>query len=558
MERVLLYVHFNKLGRVSDHVFYQLEQIKPIFSRILFISNSPLDTGARKKLQEELGISDLLERENRGFDFAAWREGMEFLGFESLKNYQSLTLMNDTCFGPLWSLEELYQEFEQDGQVDFWGMTNFRKTKYFPEHLQSYFLSFKQAVLRDEAFKRFWSQVENFQDVQKVIDRYETQFTAYFQKAGYRYKAVFDTRQEAAEDLIHPDFSYYKPQQILERRLPLLKVKAVQGHPFLAPYLLRLIEEHSAYPTHLIKKHVFDFIQPDAAFLLQDKCLAAGGQAFEPEKKTALHIHVTDMALFARYREALFALPFQLDYLLTAASQTILSQLERDLADSGRSYQFILSQQENPLLVLFSQRELLQGYASIGHLSTQALIEGSPAADAEMRDDLFQMMLENASASLQRLEGEARLGLVIPDLPRAVRLGQLREKDQDLRAKMQAVWEELGCQKQLPLDSSGIFTRVYGGFLWFKYPALESLFDLAGGLFAPLFLSDPSAIWEHLLVYVAWDRNYDFNIMSSDLLPALLDRQRRAADLMRQKEKLSPKSFLARMRGRLSALLNLK
>ena len=40
MERILLYVHFNKYKRVSNHVFYQLEQLKPLFSKIIFIFHS--------------------------------------------------------------------------------------------------------------------------------------------------------------------------------------------------------------------------------------------------------------------------------------------------------------------------------------------------------------------------------------------------------------------------------------------------------------------------------------------------------------------------------------
>lgn len=119
MERILLYVHFNKCNHISGHVFYQLEQLKPLFSKIIFISNSPLSNEDKCRLREDLGISDLLERDNRGFDFAAWRDGMNWLGFDTLQNSDSLTLMNDTCFGPLWDLEPIYQRFEADSQVDF-------------------------------------------------------------------------------------------------------------------------------------------------------------------------------------------------------------------------------------------------------------------------------------------------------------------------------------------------------------------------------------------------------------------------------------------------------
>ena len=43
--------------------------------------------------------------------------------------------------GPLWDLTDIYRKFENDGSVDFLGMTNFRKNQQFPEHIQSYYLN---------------------------------------------------------------------------------------------------------------------------------------------------------------------------------------------------------------------------------------------------------------------------------------------------------------------------------------------------------------------------------------------------------------------------------
>ena len=111
------------------------------------ISNSQLTKSATVTL-EELGIAEVIQRENLGFDFAAWRDGMAHVGFERLADFDSVTLMNDTCFGPLWDMSDLVEDFEQRQSVDFWGMTNFRKTKYFEEHLQSYFYIFQKSCCR--------------------------------------------------------------------------------------------------------------------------------------------------------------------------------------------------------------------------------------------------------------------------------------------------------------------------------------------------------------------------------------------------------------------------
>ena len=62
-------------------------------------------------------------------------------------------------------------------------------------------------------------------------------------------------------------------------------------------------------------------------------------------------------------------------------------------------------------------------------------------------------------------------------------------------------------------------------------------------------------ILESLLVYLAWDQDYDFKIMPKTPLPALLDLQREAEQLIQQKGKLVHKSLAKKVRTYLSSLL---
>ena len=545
MERILLYVHFNKYKRVSNHVFYQLEQLRPLFSKILFISNSHIEEATKKKLHDEFGISNLLERDNQGYDFAAWRDGMSAVGFEELKNYDSLTLMNDTCFGPLWDLEPIYKRFEADTQVDFWGMTNFRKTKYFEEHLQSYFVTFKQQILRAISFQEFWTKVKDFTDVQDVIDHYETKFTQYFTEAGFTYQALFDTRLEEAIDLIHPDFTYYKPFTILEKKVPFLKVKAISGNPFSARYLLEEIKGRTSYPVSLISEHIFEYVGPDVPCLLQDKQLSRDDKNDSPEKPVALHIHVTDLQVFEQFKDKWEDLSLQYQFVVTTADEEIFAQLLGNV--SGR-YQVLLGKEENSIQAMLEQSDLLQKFAFVGHISTVNLVDRIPQLNNAMRRELMEMMFENANASIKALERNGKLGLVIPDLPSLVRYGLFEQKT--YRKEMAAIWQELHCQKTFDFEQYPVFTRVYGGFLWFKPSALIRLFQNDYQLSAQ---TEPQVL-ENLLVYLAWDQDYDFKIMRRTPLPALLDLQREAEQLIQQKGKLAHKSLAKKVRRYLSNL----
>ena len=252
MNRILLYIHYNKFDEVSEHVLYQLEQIKPLFSRVILISNSRLEKNYMRKL-EMIGITEIIQRANIGFDFAAWRDGMEYVGFDHFEKYDSVTLMNDTCIGPLWPLEPYFRSFESAIDCDFWGMTNFKKTKYFREHVQSYFVSYSREVVSSKVFKSFWMNVKSYDNVRQVIDNYETKFTSELKRTGFNYQVVFNTLGEKSDDMLHPDFSYYRPFDILNHRVPFLKIKALQSHQEQANQLKCEIKSISDFPSEILE-----------------------------------------------------------------------------------------------------------------------------------------------------------------------------------------------------------------------------------------------------------------------------------------------------------------
>ena len=255
MNRILLYVHYNKSDKLSSHVLYQLEQLLPLFSRVLFISNSYLSTEHLNSLRK-IGVNEVIQRKNIGYDFAAWRDGMNYIGFNSLVDYDSVTLMNDTCIGPLWDLKEYFEEFEKRADIDFWGMTNFRKTKYFKEHLQSYFVSYSRQVVSSKVFQKFWTSIRDYENIRSVIDHYETRFTGILTKSGFKYGVVFNTINEDAGDLIHPDFSYYRAEEILKRQVPFIKIKVFQVNSEQTNYIKNQINHLTDYPMTVLNEQL--------------------------------------------------------------------------------------------------------------------------------------------------------------------------------------------------------------------------------------------------------------------------------------------------------------
>lgn len=100
MNRLALYVFWEKDGIVRDYVTYYLNALKEVAQDIIVIVNGKLSAEGRKKL-EELG-ADILVRENEGLDFAAWKAALEDIGWDKLSLYDELILCNSSCYGPVY------------------------------------------------------------------------------------------------------------------------------------------------------------------------------------------------------------------------------------------------------------------------------------------------------------------------------------------------------------------------------------------------------------------------------------------------------------------------
>ena len=144
MKRLLIFVHYNQYNNLSTYVLNLLEEVSHLYEKIIFVSNSVL-SNQHILLLNKL-CKKVIQRENIGFDFGAWRDALLEEKWENLEEYDSITLMNDTCFGPLFNLENVYKAMEEK-DVDFWGISNHKRTdsgmpgtnESVPEHIKSYF-----------------------------------------------------------------------------------------------------------------------------------------------------------------------------------------------------------------------------------------------------------------------------------------------------------------------------------------------------------------------------------------------------------------------------------
>ncbi|AKL98623.1 rhamnan synthesis F family protein [Endomicrobium proavitum] len=282
MKRILFFVHYNKYNKIAAHVLQTLQSIKHLYDRVVFVSNSPVSHEYKNKLD---GLQDkIILRENKGFDFGAWKDALLSENAQELFSYDNITLMNDTGFGPLFPIDGLYKAAEESG-VDFWGLTlqqeglvdipllNLREK--YPAHIQSYFMSFNKNVVSSDAFVNFWKNVQYETRVENVILKYETQLTHILADAGFKYVAMFNS------------VSMYETgiTTLVKLGVPFIKVKE-----FKSCGNVRAVKKYTKYPVSLICDYFSQAYPVFAAFFFRDKPYLLF--AFKRISKFAYHKYV--------------------------------------------------------------------------------------------------------------------------------------------------------------------------------------------------------------------------------------------------------------------------
>ena len=526
MNNILFYVHYNKNSGLHAHVEYHFEKLRPLFNRIVLVSNSPLSSEHTGRLSPF--VDDIFERANIGFDFYAWKEAMDREGPASMADYDSVTLMNDTWFGPLFDMGEAYDRMLAD-TCNFWGMINHRRKEEIipelgtsiPEHIQSFFLVFKREVVSSPSWSAFWGKMKCETNVFRVIANYEVQLTEILCQAGFKYKVLLDTLQLS---LAPDELSYVPADYCISYRLPTLKIKALLQHKD-PRYIIGEIRRLTSYPVELIEDCISKDLPPDRSVLYCDKVLDPSFQASPSTwALAAIHVHVYYIDVWKKYLRYLQVLSFPYALYVTTVSDEkaveIESLIEQFPTVKREKCEISISPNKGrDLLPWLTLAEELGQYDLVLHAHTKRSPTAAEWVGASWQQDIFDAMLEQAPRIAQAFAKTPNLGIAIPDVPRFWRYiaPVQHESEAQFIGLMDELWWDMGCEKKVNFRSAPAFVMPYGTMFWYHPVALRKLTSLEIGPYRvpdePLPDRTILHAMERLMVYVAWDAGFDYRIV---------------------------------------------
>lgn len=265
MKRLLIYCIYDKDGIVDDYILYFLNSMRSICEEICVVVNGNLSEQSKIKLEKF--VQKVIVRENIGFDSSAYKTALETYGFDKIKTYDELILANDTVYGPIYDIGEVFSEQSANEKIDFWGITRhpklsktFANQQTYP-HIQSYFLVFKNTILSSKEFENFWGNLKVARNYDEAIGFFELKLTNFFEQKGFKSNCLIDMKDYIKDensylfysnDFLKTNKLLFIKKRIFNTKNGILKSHIKKGIMILIEYL----DKETSYDTKLIYKNI--------------------------------------------------------------------------------------------------------------------------------------------------------------------------------------------------------------------------------------------------------------------------------------------------------------
>ena len=510
--RLLIYVINNEYNNVSSYIFYQLNHINHLFSKIIIISNSEIKKS--NKLINIINKTIFIYQKTIFSKYEAWYKAILNFGFLNLIKYDEITFMTDECYGPFWEIDEYFINFEKEKEVDFWGIISFKNKKII-----DYFITFKSNIIKNKIFIDFWNNEKLFKK-NKIIN-----ISKYFLNKNFKYKTIYNIDYLYEDEFI----------ELLIKKIPFFIISDLNFNSTLSFFFLEKIYKYTNYPIDNILFHLSKFINPDNINILPFKYLKKVENKNLKKKKIAIHLHIFYPELlkdFIYYFHENIKYNFDL-YITTDnlnKKDIITENLKhyKSIIKFNFNYYVIITLNKGrDIYPMVQIKKYLSKYDYIGHFHDKRSPINYYLTESWTKDIMY-MMINCTNNIISNFIKNDELGIVIADVPSLFRYKKFIEKDYDekLLVYLDNIWNNLKIKKKFKINDNKTFIFSYGTYLWFKYDALRPFFNINEKDIPnePLGRLTSLHLIERIFIYIAWSQNYDFKISPNLIqIPAFLN-----------------------------------
>lgn len=216
-----LFVTYAPRPEIKAHVLHHLRAFQDAgFDTALIINtdHAPERFAIDPTLQQRCRA--ICIRQNVGYDFAAWSHLAQLLQADT--DVDRIVLANDSIIGPLEpkAFEAILRRVRASS-ADVVGLTESRHPRW---HLQSFFLVFQHAALRDGSFSQMVATIQNLPSKELVIELYETRVSQQLHDRGLKCEALFPC---LSTDIYSSNDTHFRWDTLIETGFPYLKISVL-------------------------------------------------------------------------------------------------------------------------------------------------------------------------------------------------------------------------------------------------------------------------------------------------------------------------------------------
>ena len=490
MRRLALYSFYSKSGSAGSFVYYYIRELLKA-ADVVFLANGILSADARSRL-EEMGCQ-VRVRENKGFDFGAWKDFLLSEDDSFYSRYDEIILCNSSCYGPVYPFSELFGEMESRS-CDFWGLYRNPGSKgrkrSIPPHIQSYFLVLRKRLFSDKSFLDYFSGLSYAGSREEAVGQ-EVSFTGYFEERGF----VPSSYLGSSLSKFIEDPTILMPAELLEQRFPLIKRKC-----FTADYsyinkisssaqirnLISFLENRTEYPADLIYE---DLLRSEK----NSNLIRALGLAYVLESASASGQTVSGSCRIAAVLCSSMAdrIPSNIRYLkylpdgssvfVAAVSEKIRDAWTAVLSSLGNFRVEVMLQEVDSCSEAAFWLTFRDELSSFDYICLLKDLENT-SSDPPLKDSFFsEHCLSSLLFSKQYVQNiiglfqnHSRLGLLMPFLPMFAEWPEriLNEEWGSSRKTAERIYSML--QLSVPFDDHPVVP--WGGMLWIRSSAMSAFY----------------------------------------------------------------------------------
>ena len=159
MKRICLFAGYDNKNIIHDYVVYYIKELSTV-ADVYYMADNEISKHEKAKITPY--VKEAYGFNHKKYDFGSWQELIKIIGWEKISEYDELILANDSVFGPLYPIKELFEKIEKDTEWEVCGITEEcyiekNNDKYsINNFIQSYFVIIKKNIFMQEYIKQFF------------------------------------------------------------------------------------------------------------------------------------------------------------------------------------------------------------------------------------------------------------------------------------------------------------------------------------------------------------------------------------------------------------------